>query len=61
MNAAENAASRERTKRRATLERGLLACYEVIDMARKELAELDAADAAAIASLEAAVKEKRNE
>ena len=38
-------AAREREERRKVLHKGMLACYEVIDMARKELAELDAADA----------------
>lgn len=38
-------AKREREERRKALHRGMLACYEVIDMARKELAELDAQDA----------------
>lgn len=37
-------AKRARDERRAVLNKGMLACYEVIDMARKELAELDAAD-----------------
>lgn len=35
---------RERDQRRAVLHKGMLACYEIIDMARKELAELDSAD-----------------
>lgn len=35
-------AAKERDKRRATLLKGLLACYEVIDIVRKELSELDA-------------------
>lgn len=38
---------REREQRRAMLHKGMLACYEVIDRCRKELAELDAADARA--------------
>jgi hypothetical protein len=45
--AAAKAAARQRAERRAILERGLLACYEIIDGARKEMAELDAADKAA--------------
>lgn len=39
---------RARDLRRQVLLRGLTACYEIIDMIRKELAELDAADHAAI-------------
>lgn len=39
-------AVRDREQRRAVLHKGMVACYEVIDMARKELAELDAIDAA---------------
>lgn len=35
-------AKRARDERRAVLHKGLLACYEIIDMVRKELAELDA-------------------
>ena len=35
-------AKRDRDARRRVLEKGLLACYEIIDMIRKELAELDA-------------------
>lgn len=35
---------RARDKRRAVLQAGLLACYEIIDSIRKELAELDQAD-----------------
>ena len=38
--------ARAREERRRVLHKGMLACYEVIDMARKELAELDAIDAA---------------
>jgi hypothetical protein len=37
-------ARREREERRKVLHKGMLACYEVIDVCRKELAELDAAD-----------------
>ncbi len=37
-------AKREREQRRIVLHKGMLACYEIIDMARKELAELDAVD-----------------
>lgn len=33
-----------REKRRAVLRAGLLACYEIIDSIRKELAELDEED-----------------
>ena len=36
-----------RERRRVVLLSGMTACYEVIDMARKQLAELDAADKAA--------------
>jgi hypothetical protein len=32
---------RAREKRRAVLQAGLLACYEIIDRIRKEIAELD--------------------
>lgn len=32
-------------ERRRALERGLLACYEIIDRIRREMAELDAAKA----------------
>lgn len=39
-------AAREREERRKVLHKGMVACYEVIDMARRELAEIDAADAA---------------
>lgn len=42
-------AKRARDQRRAVINNGLLACYQVIDMARKELAELDAADLRTIA------------
>lgn len=36
-----------RERRRVVLLSGMTSCYEIIDMARKELAELDAADKAA--------------
>lgn len=39
-------AARERSNRRRVLERGLLACYEIIDQRRKEMAELDRAEKA---------------
>lgn len=43
-------ARRSRDQRRTALHQAMLACYEIIEMARKELAELDAADAAARAA-----------
>jgi hypothetical protein len=39
-------AKRAREDRRKVLHRGMLACYEIIDACRKELAGLDAVDAA---------------
>ena len=39
-----DALRKAREKRRAVLQAGLLACYEIIDSIRKELAELDAED-----------------
>lgn len=39
-----NAARRAREARRKVLNAGLLACYEIIDRIRRELAELAAAD-----------------
>jgi hypothetical protein len=41
----KDAVTRER--RRVVLLSGMTSCYEIIDMVRKELAELDAADARA--------------
>lgn len=41
---------RDSDKRRQVLQKGLIACYEIIDKIRKEVAELDAADAKRSAS-----------
>jgi hypothetical protein len=38
-------AARDRQARRAVLHKGMVACYEIIDKCRKELAELDAPSA----------------